>query len=121
VRIFWLAPPAAPGLQARWDRSGEEASYDRFVAGFLERHPNLTLVDARASGYRADRFLDRIHLDREGALALSTQLGALLHDESGGNERVVRLGAPRTPAAAPAVEDLGASRAAVRETRGLVR
>jgi hypothetical protein len=112
VAVYWLIPPAAPGLQARWNHSGDEAAYDHFAASFLRRFEGLTLVDARAAGFDAAQFVDGVHLDREGALALSSALAEVIGGDH--HERLVRLAGPLPAPPVVAVEDVGTSRAAVR-------
>ncbi|HWE37493.1 MAG TPA: hypothetical protein VG406_13065 [Isosphaeraceae bacterium] len=74
VPVFWLIPPAAPELQRRRERSGADAAFEAFVRAIAADFPGVTVLDARRSGYVASRFIDPIHLDRDGALAFSDDL-----------------------------------------------
>lgn len=78
VQTYWLLPPFVPALQARRERSGVEARYMKLVQSALAKHPEVTLLDARHAGYGAGLFVDPSHLDRRGAVALSTAVASLL-------------------------------------------
>src|SRR5262249_49405390 len=82
ISVVWLLPPCSPGVQAIWDHSGDEALFDRFIRATGARHPNLVVVDARRSGFPPDLFVDGIHLDRDGALALSAEIADFLLAQS---------------------------------------
>jgi hypothetical protein len=106
VRVYWLLPPVTPRFQARRDALGIEASYTRFVRRLQAEFANLTVLDARHAGYDHSRFLDPLHLDRQGAAALSAELAGILIREFEGREprpRWVRLptGHPRTTIVPP--------------------
>ncbi len=78
IRVYWLLPPISPWLQARREATGAEAGYLRLVRSSQARHPNLTIVDGRHSGYDHTVFVDTTHLDGQGAAVLSADLAALL-------------------------------------------
>ncbi len=118
VAVFWLLPPNAPVVIDHRDRSGVHARIDRFVRGLQTQFPNLTVLDARHAGYPNHVFVDPVHLDRDGAVALSTDVGdvierTLCHSEP--STRWVNLPAYRARAGSEveplALEDLGQSRA----------
>jgi hypothetical protein len=78
IPVYWLLTPRCPTVQTWRDWYGEEARYERFVARMVGRFPNLVIVDARHSGYDADVFVDTVHLDRDGATALSRDLAVAI-------------------------------------------
>ena len=78
VAVYWVIPPLSPGLQARRERSGVDAAYLDFVRSMQARHPGLTVVDGRRSGYGAGSFADASHLNGPGAMAFSHELAAIL-------------------------------------------
>ena len=82
ITVYWLIPPFSPELQARREQKGLD-SYTRFARAFLDRYPNLVVLDAQRSGYGASVFLDPAHLDRQGACTLSADVGDLLRARVG--------------------------------------
>jgi hypothetical protein len=78
ITVYWLLPPVAPEAQARFDRQGLTAEFNRFVSAAQALFPNLVVLDARHSGYRHTVFQNPSHLDLEGAFALSADLAAVL-------------------------------------------
>ena len=113
VPVFWLLPPIQPGLQARTEASGFDASYTAFVRSVADRFPGAAVLDARHSGFEAPEFNDGIHLKRPGALRLSAALGRAIRFGLGGGARWVRLdaGAPRSVEFP--IEDVGQSAGAL--------
>lgn len=88
IRVFWLLPPESPKSRATRKRQGVEASYTAFARSMQARHPEITILDARRSGYEQSVFFDAVHLDARGAVALSTTIADQL--------AVALLDAPRT-------------------------
>lgn len=78
IPVYWLLPPRCPTVQQWREEYGEERRYEQFVAKTLDRFPNVTVVDARHSGYQTDVFVDIVHLDRDGAATLSHDLAVAL-------------------------------------------
>ncbi len=76
IPVFWLLPPYQPALQVRVEQSGFDAQHERFVRRLQKEHPNLIVLDARHAGYTPEVFFDLHHLGREGATALSADVGA---------------------------------------------
>jgi hypothetical protein len=116
IRVVWLIPPVRPDLQELRERNGLDRRYKAFACRFQQRHPHVTVVDGTRSGYAADVFIDGVHLDRDGALALSTELAPILlgaAGESAGGGGWVRLPSTRTRPADVVVEDFGQSVEAV--------
>ncbi len=66
VQVVWLLPPVVPKFQARRDELGLEAMYTSFLKPWLMDYPNLSVLDARHSGYDASLFIDSLHLSRRG-------------------------------------------------------
>ncbi len=83
IAVFWLIPPLCPEVHARRGRRGSDAAYGRFARGKLDRHRNLVILDARASGYDDTVHIDHIHLDRRGAAVLSGDVASALLDRPG--------------------------------------
>ena len=78
VPVYWLIPPLSPQLQARRERSGVDETYAAFVRAMRAKHPTLTAVDGRHSGYDDSTFADHNHLNGRGAIAMSRDLATLL-------------------------------------------
>jgi hypothetical protein len=87
IPVYWLLTPLSPELQSFRDGTGAEAGHERFIRALQARFPQvMTVLDARKAGYPAALFADPTHLNRRGAVALSTvvsvQLSRLLELES---------------------------------------
>ena len=66
------------------------------------------MIDARRSGFLADDFMDGAHLDRRGAIRLSTALADALADRRGGG-RWVALDIARAGEVEPSPRDWGST------------
>ena len=75
IRVYWLLAPTSPALQARRDRSGAEAAFERVVRSIVAGHPGVTILDARRSGFPSRSFVDPTHLSGRGAAVLSRAVG----------------------------------------------
>lgn len=80
IPVFWVLPPYQAPLQERCDRSGFDREHEALIRSFQARHPNLFVLDARRSGYKAGAFVDWHHLGRAGAAVFSAEVGRALHD-----------------------------------------
>jgi hypothetical protein len=121
VAVYWLIPPLRPEAQRMFEDRGQNTTYTRFVRALQARFPGLTVVDGRHSGYDPALFVDAVHLNRRGALALSSDLAALLDRTPGrGPEGPswVALSTFRDRPIRSPVEDLDASRLAIGSRRG---
>jgi hypothetical protein len=78
VRVFWVIPPVNPLVQDRRERCPLDAQHAGLLAALLADFPNLVVVDGRRSGYDRRAFHDATHLCREGAVALSAEIGDLI-------------------------------------------
>jgi hypothetical protein len=124
IAVFWLMPPNAPKVIARRDEVGLHAKYDAFARRLLARFPNLTVLDARHAGYRENVFVDPVHLDRDGAVALSSDIAEVLENALSHAQPVprwVHLPDYRERPVAPELEDLEQSRMAVENRDGVRR
>ncbi|CAN5723909.1 hypothetical protein BH23PLA1_BH23PLA1_04430 [soil metagenome] len=123
VPVFWLLPPISPAAQARRDAMDLEAPYDRFVNDLQGRFPGVVVVDARRSGYEVHRFVDQVHLDRQGAVILSADLAEILQRHLDDPETVPRwVALPRFRERIvddSRIEDLEQSRLVLRGRRGV--
>jgi hypothetical protein len=113
VPVYWVMPPNSPRIMAHRDGNGVHANYDRFVRGLQDQFSNLSVIDARHAGYQDPVFVDPVHLDRDGAVALSNDVGdvlqrALTHSEP--VARWVELPAYRDRPIALTLEDVNQSR-----------
>ncbi len=89
IPVFWLIPPLSTEVRARRDLRGADASYSRFARAALESHPDLTVLDARGSGYDSVH-VDAIHIDRRGAAALTADLASVVADRLRGDHTAGR-------------------------------
>jgi len=80
VPVVWLMPPLGPEIQAGRALQGTDAAYARFARRAMARHPTLTVLDARTSGYDGTVHIDPIHLDNRGAAVLSGDVASALLD-----------------------------------------
>jgi hypothetical protein len=122
IRVYWLLPPLAPQLQAHREQTGAEAGYVRFVRSWQARDPNVTVLDARHSGYDHTLFVDPTHLDGQGASTLSRDVADVLRRDLAGPgpplaaARWIDLPAYRACPAEVALEDVEQSRRALSAT-----
>ena len=78
IRVYWVLPPNAPKLQKIRDDIGLTARYDSFVRSVQERYSNLSVIEARHSGFERDVFVDPVHLNRQGAWKLSAAVAEVV-------------------------------------------
>ena len=109
VAVRWVVMPVRGSTRAILRDRGEEARYRDYIARIASRHPAIEVVDA-AEGFADDRFVDPVHLNRGGALALTERLAAT--PEGRGIRKLAEARA--TAAATVVVEDLTRSRGRVR-------
>jgi hypothetical protein len=76
--VYWLIPPTRPVVQATNEASGFDVRYLAFVRAMQAEFPGLVVIDGRHAVYDPAVFLNPDHLGREGAIALSRDLGDLL-------------------------------------------
>ena len=122
VAVFWLVPPLQPGLQALFDRNGQRADHDRFLRAVQAEFPDVIVIDARHAGFTPDLFTDPAHLDRDGAVALSAGVAAVVgrHLAGAPGPRWVDLPHRRGSAPDPRLEDTAQSSMAL-EALGALR
>ena len=78
IPVFWLIPPLSPELQGRSERAGADAAFVAFVRSMQAKHPRVTVIDGRHSGYDASTFADHTHLNVRGSVAMSRELASIL-------------------------------------------
>jgi hypothetical protein len=83
IPVVWLIPPLHPEVHSLRAVQGSDEAYTRFVEVTVSRHPGVMVLDARRSGYDRTLYIDTIHLGRQGAESLSTDLARLLLDRIG--------------------------------------
>jgi hypothetical protein len=74
IEVFWLLPPVSPAVQQRRMERGADQGYTRFVRAVAAKYPSVVVLDARYSGYDHTKFVDAIHLNGKGGVALSTDV-----------------------------------------------
>jgi hypothetical protein len=112
IPVVWLIPPLPPQLQVHRERSGVDAAYVAFARSIQAKHPGLTVVDGRHSGYDDSTFADHTHLNGRGSIAMSRDLAEILR---GPESRPRWVDLPRfsdRPGTFP-VEDVDQSRVAL--------
>jgi hypothetical protein len=117
VPVFWLLPPNSPRVIAQRTENGLFARYDAFVREALGRFANLTVIDARRSGYEHSVFVDPVHLDRTGAAALTAGVADVLKTAlapGASTPRWVLLPAYHEPTAGMGLEDVEQSKSALK-------
>jgi hypothetical protein len=78
IPVFWLLHGLSPAWQARREALKLEEPYENVVRALQSEFPNLVVVDARHAEFDATLFADPVHLNRKGALLLSTRLANVL-------------------------------------------
>lgn len=118
IAVYWLLPPMNPALQARRDRSGADARLVGFIRSLQARHPGLVVLDGRHAGFGPEVFLDPVHLDGRGGIALSVAVADQIGKKAG---RWVALPPFREVATAARLEDIEASGLAIKRGEALRR
>ena len=121
MQFYWLITPLHPEAAERHRVSGLSAAYEAEVRRLVKDFPNVVVLDARHLGIEASQFVDAVHLDRDGAILLSSAVADVLTAASpGADRRWVKLARP-APSTAGAglvpIEDLDESRTALIEAR----
>ncbi|SIO62243.1 hypothetical protein SAMN05444166_6989 [Singulisphaera sp. GP187] len=78
IKVYWMLTPVTPGTFSSWVHSGDEQLFINYVRAQQARFSNLVVLDARDSGYERSVFVDGVHLDRDGASALSVGVAEAL-------------------------------------------
>ncbi len=86
IPVFWVLPPNVPPVQARRLAIGLTPRYDAFAHSAVEKYRNLTVLDAREIGFGHEKFIDAVHLDRQGAAELSASVAEAIARRLGGSE-----------------------------------
>jgi len=121
ARAYLVIPPLVAEIQGRRGQSGADAKYAAFVRSLQDRHPGLTVLDARESGYPASVFIDPIHLDARGAATLSTDVAEVLaadRESPPPPRRWVKLPPFRARPVPEGLEDVELSRQRLRPVAG---
>jgi hypothetical protein len=118
ITVYCLLMPNSARVIAARDASGVHARYDQFLHGLMAQFPNLSVIDARHAAYQDAVFVDPVHLDRDGAAALSGDVADVLDSalsQSEPVERWVDLPAYRDRPVAVRLEDVDQSRSALQQ------
>jgi hypothetical protein len=110
AKIYWLLPPVSPGIHKRRVESGADEKYSQFIREIAASHPTITVLDARRSGYDHTKFVDPVHLNGRGGVALSTEVAEAM---LGGRTTWVWLPRYRDRQSPVPLEDVEQSRLAV--------
>jgi hypothetical protein len=116
IPVFWILPPNVPKVINGRSEIGLFARYEPLVREALERFTNLTVIDARHSGFAPTVFVDPVHLDRQGAAALTVGLADVLRTalvQRDSTQRWLLLPPFREPTVTEELEDVGQSRSAL--------
>jgi hypothetical protein len=81
-KVYWLIPPIHPAVEEANEAAGFDQRYVAFVSEQQRRYPGLVVIDGRHARYDPNVFFDADHLGREGAFALSEDLGDVLRSAS---------------------------------------
>ena len=79
IAVYWLVPPIRPAGPAGWVPPGLEEPYVAIINAIRAEFPALTIVDGRHARYDPSLFADAVHLNRRGALTLSSGLAAIVN------------------------------------------
>lgn len=74
IPVIWLVPPISPPAYERRHNLGLNDAFTRMIESLRQRHSVLRIVDGRSSDYPTKVFGDPMHLDRDGAATLSTDV-----------------------------------------------
>jgi hypothetical protein len=70
--------PVAPVVLEKYQKFGLEREYNSWIKKLQKRFANLYVLDWRHSNYQDSSFHDAMHLNMEGALAITSTLGDYL-------------------------------------------
>jgi hypothetical protein len=76
--VFWVIQPNVNEVDVRREKLGYNAQYEAYVRAYLEKYPNLVVIDGRHVNYPHQVFTDPVHLDRHGATAYSLGVADVL-------------------------------------------
>ena len=117
IPVFWIVPPNANRVLAFRREHGLAEPYSGFIRRAMDRFSNLRVIDARDSAFSDQVFVDPVHLDRQGASVLTTEVAGVLRRTLTPGPPVPRwvtLGPYRESPALPPLEDVEQSRAALK-------
>jgi hypothetical protein len=118
LKVYWTLTPVTPGTFSSWVHSGDEQLYVDFVRREQARYRNVVVLDARDSGFERSVFVDGVHLDRDGAAALSAGISQALRQSMNEAESArtnwIKVPAFNDQTLQVAIEDVGQSREAVK-------
>jgi hypothetical protein len=125
IPVFWVMPPIQQRLQDGRDERNLDQAYVECVFKLLKRFPNNVLVDGHHSEFPDSAYWDPSHLNRTGALALSSGIaqviGSVLDRGGHASARVIPLPRFQEFTLDPPPEDLDSSSVALGLPPGLVR
>jgi hypothetical protein len=116
VPVFLVVPPPSTRAQVYAEGNGFDSAHTRFLQSLQARHPGLTVLDGRRSGYGPSlHFMDPLHLNHVGASAFTDDVSATLARALEGRPvpRWVNLPPYRARPETMEVEDLGESALAI--------
>ena len=76
--VVVLIPPFNEAVRRERERKGLDVAFDDFLRNLQSRHADLVVIDARSSDYNDAVHYDPIHLDREGAAALTRAVAGII-------------------------------------------
>ncbi|HEV3165813.1 MAG TPA: hypothetical protein VGZ22_17425, partial [Isosphaeraceae bacterium] len=117
IPVFWLMPPICPNATVLREQKGLEAPYTFYVQGIQRHFPGVVVLDGRRAGYPHTVYQDPVHLDRQGAEALSTDVAGLLDvylNGPAGAPRWASLPSFRERPTGGLIEDVAQSRVALK-------
>lgn len=117
IQVVWVMPPNTPEVERVRRAFGMHERYTAFAQNLQREFPNLRVIDGRAASYPHTLFMDPVHLDRDGAVALSQNVANLLRPildtESSPIDRWAVLTPPSPAPSQVPVEDLDESKQVV--------
>jgi hypothetical protein len=119
IPVYCLIMPVAPALLEKYEKNGLEREYTAWLKKLQQGYANLFVLDWRHSNYRDPSFSDGLHLNVEGALAITSALGDYLQHSFRGegiDVRWVQMPSFRQDDVAIAVEDSNRSDSFMRST-----
>lgn len=112
VPVYCLIPPLREGAQRWRDDRDLDRPYLAYLRSLANRHPGVTIIDARRLVLGDSSFADAVHLNRSGAVTLSGQL-AHLFAEAPKTGRILMPENMPPFQSTPEIEDLAESRVVV--------
>ena len=75
IPVYWVLPPLLPAFHDELAKHGIDAQHEQFIRSWLQKYPDLVILDGRRKFADLNAFWDPQHLSVAGAAAFSVIIG----------------------------------------------